>query len=357
MHNSNSRLVFLSLLLLIFLGWEGRASPSGLKNKILFLSEQGICTINPDGTDPKLIVPLKPEERSLNPNPKWSPDKQRVAFTALVRGHDRIILVDQDGSNRKVLSLPETTRVDQGTGKVDSTSWQYELDFRGWSTSGKYLVYLYGHVLDQSIFGVISTEGEIVGQAGGSLPCFGGKDHLVYRQWYRNGGTDIFSGDLGKKEKRNLTNTNGETLVEFYPSQSPDGKMIVFQSSTPANKELWIMRSDGSGKKKLIGSEQHFPSVAWEGLEFSPDGRKIMFLPNEGSSSQIYTINRDGTGLKAITDKIVKASGRVSWSPDGKRIVFVSDKDGDDQLYIINSDGTGLTRLTRNTTKNLYPDW
>lgn len=352
--------MLISLLVVMFMGCGKIASASGLKNKVVFLSEQGVCTINPDGTDLKLIVPLKPEERSLDPNPKWSPDKQRIAFTALVRGHARIVLVNHDGSNRKVISLPESTRIDQGTGKIDSTSWQYELYFRGWSTYGKFLAYLYGHVLDQSIFGVISTEGEVVGQAGGSLPSFGGKDHLVYVGHYGSvttRGSDIFSGDLGKKEKRNLTNTNGEMIVEFYPSQSPDGKMIVFERWTPSDNELWIMHSDGSGKRRLIGSREDLRPVAWGALSFSPDGRKILFVPNEGSSSQIYTINPDGTGLKAITDKTVKASGRVSWSPDGKRIVFVSDKDGNDQLYVVNADGTGLTRLTKDTTQNLYPDW
>lgn len=356
-------IIMVAILCIVLTGYVEAGKkriPLALKDKIVYASDEGIQTINPDGTDLKLIAPLKPEERSLDPNPKWSPDKKRIAFTALVRGHARIILVDYDGSNRKVISLPESTRIDQGTGKIDSTSWQYELYFEGWSTSGKFLAYIYGHVLDQSIFGVISTEGEVVGQAGGSLPSFGGRDHLVYVGYYggRVAGSDIFSSDLGKKEKRNLTNTNGEIPVEYYPSQSPDGKMIVFERYTPSDNGLWIMHSDGSGKRRLVGPEQNLRPSAWGTLNFSPDGRKIIFVPNEESSSQIYIINPDGTGLKAITDKMVKASGRVSWSPDGKRIVFVSDKDGNDQLYMINTDGTGLIRITKNTTGRITsPDW
>lgn len=340
MHNANSRLMLLGILLVTLIGCGKVASASELKDKILFLSEQGICTINPDGTDLKLIVPLKPEERNLYPNPKWSPDKQRIAFTALVEGHAHIVTVNYDGSNKKVISLPLTS-----------------CGFMGWSTSGKFLIYREEGVLDATPFGVISTEGEVIARLNGVYASFGGKDLLVYEDWYRAGGSDILAYDLNTKENSNLTKTRDKTLTEYYPAPSPDGKLIVFQSAILSKREIWIMNSDGSGERKLINSDEGFKGVAWGGLKFSPNGRKIMFVPDEGSSSQIYIINADGTGLKAITDKIVKASGGVSWSSDGKKIVFTSNKDGNDELYIINVDGTDLRRLTNSNFNNCCPDW
>ena len=132
--------------------------------------------------------------------------------------------------------------------------------------------------------------------------------------------------------------------------------MIAFQSSGPSEDALWIMNSDGSGKKKLAIKGKHYQTMTWGILNFSPAGDKIMYLSSEGDRSQIYIINTDGAELKAITDKIAKATGGADWSPDGKRIVFTSNKDGNDELYIINVDGTGLKSLTNNETPDCCPD-
>jgi len=232
-------------------------------------------------------------------------------------------------------------------------------DFVGWSTSGKFLIYKEEGVLDATPFGVISTKGEVVARLNGVNASFGGKDLLVYEDWYRAGGSDILAYDLNTKENRNLTNTGEKTLTDYHPATSPDGKLIAFILSpySHSDKELWIMHSDGTGKRRLLSLGKKFQSVAVNPLSFSPDGNKIMYVSYQGDRSQIYIVNIDGTGLRAVTDKIFKAFGGADWSPDGKKIVFTSNKDGNDELYIINVDGTDLRRLTNSNLNNCCPDW
>jgi len=333
-------------------------APPELKYKIVYVSEEGICTINPDATERKVIVPL--DKNNSFSTPRWSPDKRKIAFTGRVEGNARIMLVNSDGSHRKVIGLPEGVKKRPKRGEPYVVRVKYDLEFLGWSSSGKYLLYKYGPILDASLFGVISTKGKVVAQLGGSYPSFGGKDYLVYVGYYGSVitlGADIFSYDLKTKKKQNLTNTNGNRPTSYYPVLSPDGMMIVFQYYSPSENELWVMNYDGSGKKKLAIPGKDFQGVALRSLSFSPDGEKIMFVPDEGNRSQIYIINPDGTGLRAITDKIVLGTGGASWSPDGKRIVFTSDKDGNYELYIANIDGTGLKRLTNNSIMDCCPDW
>ena len=42
---------------------------------------------------------------------------------------------------------------------------------------------------------------------------------------------------------------------DSFPSWSPDGKMITFQSSRDGSFEIYVMNIDGSGQKRLTGLE------------------------------------------------------------------------------------------------------
>jgi len=65
-------------------------SPDG--RKIAFASWEGICTINADGSDRRVIVP---NEHWFYNDPTWSPDGQRIAFTGQ---NGQIYSVNADGS-------------------------------------------------------------------------------------------------------------------------------------------------------------------------------------------------------------------------------------------------------------------
>jgi len=341
-------------------GPEGKKSiPAELANKIVFLCSEGICTINVDGTDLKVIVPS--EDGGPFSDVRWSPDKRRIGFTGQIEGQQRIFLADSDGSHRKILSLPKKS--------LRIPEQKYDLDFAGWSPSGKYVLYRYHEFIGNVHYGIMTVKGKVVTTLGSRRPSFGGADNVVYVAHYHASkitvGADIFMYNINTKEKRNLTNTGGQRPIGFYPFLSPDGKRVAFtyygvsqdESKRELVYELWIMHSDGSGKMKLASREKDFQGRWLTSVKFSPDAQKIMFIHDEEDKSRIYVIDTDGTGLQAITDKIVKASGGASWSPDGEQIVFTSDKDGNDELYIVNVNGSGLRRLTENSTMDCCADW
>ena len=78
----------------------------------------------------------------------------------------------------------------------------------------------------------------------------------------------------------------------------------------------------------------------------------------------LWIMNSDGTGKRRLTD-----NGAVNWAPsfhpDGKRLIFSSNKDDwreelkrhghNFELYMIGIDGEGLTRLTFNDTFDSFP--
>jgi len=139
---------------------------------------------------------------------------------------------------------------------------------------------------------------------------------------------------------------------DMYPSVSPDGKQVVFQSNRTGSNQLFILNLE-DGQLKQLGD---FPGGA-ETPAFSPDGQSIVFDVYVGEdNNDVFTIRPDGSGLKQLTDS-PGFDGHPHWSADGKRIVFNTDRTSPDpdadwsdrwhEIFSMNLDGGELRQLTR----------
>jgi Tol biopolymer transport system component len=96
--------------------------------------------------------------------------------------------------------------------------------------------------------------------------------------------------------QRRLTNQGSSNSS---PAVSPDGRSIAFVSNRDGNDEIYIMDIDGGNPHRLTQitfADDNFPS-------WSPDGRRIVF--NSGSPRggfDLYVIDADGTNLLRLTD-------------------------------------------------------
>ena len=94
---------------------------------------------------------------------------------------------------------------------------------------------------------------------------------------------------------------------------------------------------------------------------WSPDGTRILYESSTGGSWDIYLVDRagiqDGGGNVRRLTHNGAADRMPSWSPDGKRIAFVSDRDGDFDVYVMDADGSNERRLTTNDLPEIHPYW
>lgn len=167
-----------------------------------------------------------------------------------------------------------------------------------------------------------------------------------------NASKDIFICDLDEEYRatylRKLIPGDGPMTGE-QAGLSPDGKELV---TTDTSHNLWVVGSDGKGKRKLIQSAGNYCfQQAW-----SPDGEWIAFASDRDGNIEIYKIRRDGTDLTRLTE----SSGvdcRPKWSPDARWLAFVSNRTGNEEIFIMRADGTEVRNLTQHAAVDDHPAW
>jgi TolB protein len=187
----------------------------------------------------------------------------------------------------------------------------------------------------------------------------------------------LMDGD-GTRVRRLTANTWGDG----FPSLSPDGRRIIFDSNRlrsegePANtSDLFLMNADGTGQAHLVRGS----SATW-----SPDGKRIAFHASASgagrpikrdpgaatSDSDIFVVSVDDLRAnnarpKNLTNTPAAIDDDPDWSPDGRKIVFTSHAVTDDpinsataEVYVIDADGSGTPmRLTNNSEEERAPAW
>ncbi len=172
-----------------------------------------------------------------------------------------------------------------------------------------------------------------------------------------------------------------------YPTSSPDGQWLYFQSNASGHSQVYRCCLDGSGVTNL--AEDSKLGKEWKdafGYFLSADGTRLLYTVHNGSIGQVVLANADGShprfvapelgytymaALSPKNDRVVFSGpargyrlllvalpdGKAveltpdhaecfvpQFTPDGKTVVFLR-RDGD--VYRVDADGKNLKRLTQ----------
>jgi Tol biopolymer transport system component/putative intracellular protease/amidase len=136
------------------------------------------------------------------------------------------------------------------------------------------------------------------------------------------------------------------------PAWSPDSEWLAYVEWCGEEADLYRVRADGSGRRRLTRSAGHEYTPAW-----SPDGRRIAYAYSaEGEKSEIWTVHADGSHAEQITDDRFSQLG-PTWSPDGTSIAYESEREGNADIYVLDLGTREEVRLTAGPSRDVAPAW
>lgn len=366
------------------------AAPSALATQpdihgdlIAFVHAEDIFTCPAGGGVAKRITFHEGEERY----PKFSPDGQRIAFTADYDGNTDVYVMNPEGG--------KITRVTYHPGRDEVVGWHPttgKILFRSARDAFSRFTRLYLIAPDGT-----GLERLPLPEAGwGSFSADGSR--IAYTRvatedstWkrYRGGlAPDLYLYDFKTGTDRRLTDARGTERfpmwigATLYFEADPDGVLNLFSLDPESGRQAQLTRftdydvgrpSDGSGKivfDRGGGLELFDPTtgavtrVAFEvrsdspevrpylknvkdwitGIGLSPDGNRAVVV----ARGDVFTVPREKGVIRNLSRDPGSRDKDAVWSPDGKWIAFFSDRSGEYEIWL--TDPLGKEPPVRLTT-------
>jgi Tol biopolymer transport system component len=157
----------------------------------------------------------------------------------------------------------------------------------------------------------------------------------------------IVDVERNKEVKRIEVKLNGVTT----PAWSPDGQQLVFTGYDGGLSDLFVVRRDGSGVRRLTEDKYADLHPVW-----SPDGKSIAFATDRGEETNFKTLDIGNmrialydidTGSIEVLDHMEQGKNvSPQWAPDGQSIAFVSDRNGVSNIFLYELREKSLYQLT-----------
>lgn len=291
-----------------------------------------IYKVNSNGTGLTRLT----DDPEMDIDPDWSPDSGRIVFYSNRKFKQQegtenccgsLYAINSDGS--------KLTQITRDIGWAKNPQWSRTSNRIAFEAEGEI------HIVNSDGSGHIKV-----------VPLGNNKGESITNYspiWSPDGKKIAFKSN--KIELISASGTNRtqilSTTEDYAPSWSPSGKQIVYTRGIYTGdakrsitiSQVWLANTYGSGKPQKIADGF--------GAVWLPDGKRIAFsCPSKsqlGDTEEwfICVINSDGSNLIKLKQKIRS----FTWSPDGKKIAFIPDSYPEVRLYVMNADGSESLQL------------
>ena len=162
-------------------------------------------------------------------------------------------------------------------------------------------------------------------------PSFSADGRSVLFTSRRHGSADIYRAGIDGSGLERLTN---DPAFDDQAVISPDGRRVAFVSSRSGDADVWVLDLSSKRLQNLTRQAGGDYRPAWspdgqwlaftsdrdsKGAQASTPTGPTGFSPAQ--TTELYVMRSNGTGLRRLTDSAASVGG-AAWSPDGSRLVF-----------------------------------
>lgn len=170
---------------------------------------------------------------------------------------------------------------------------------------------------------------------------------IAYVKTDAGGKKEVFTIRIDGSGQKRLTHNNA---LSTEPAWGHSGALVYTLNQ---NNALRIVLVDlRNNRQRTISSSRGLNASA----ALSRDGRYVALPLSLGKQVDLYLLDlKEGRRTRLTQDRDVESS--PAFSPDGAQICFVSDRTGRPQLYLISTSGGDARRLTKGASECVSPDW
>lgn len=268
-------------------------------------------------------------------SPKWSPNREQIAFISEQRTGWEIWVTDPQGTEKRVLftELADNVRFEWAP---DSRRIAYEAPVE----DGRRQIFV----------------GDV--ETGESTPLTSADESAHLGSWSPDGEWLVYTLFSDERSGIYRGNPDGVNEIEVSaavpardPRWSPNGRWIAFNLVVEGSMNIFVVPSGGGDETNLTPNAGENYGPVW-----APDGNRLAFVSDRDGNSEIYVIDVNGRNERRLTSN--RSEDRApSWSKRTNRIAFMSDVDGDFDIFTMRPDGSNQRRLTSDDRTIVDLDW